>query len=162
MFFHGIDKEYVYPYFPILSARRSVSKKNAEQLADRRHLIRQFGLEPIHLLEAAADYPPERCISECLAFGDTVFAFSALTPPFWQLSRREIGVPVLDLRSAIAIYTTEVDQRLAELFADIPIYLLPGKREYRPCRPGATRHCPALANAIGDEDMCGTHRPNCE
>ncbi|WP_126427998.1 hypothetical protein [Brevibacillus marinus] len=125
MFYHGIDKEYVYRHFPILSARRSVSAQSAEQLADRIHLIRQFGLEPVHLLEAAADYPPARCIAECFKFGDTVFAFPTLAPPFWQLSRREVGIPALDLRHATAIYTTDADQRLEELFRDVPIYRVP-------------------------------------
>ncbi|UFJ39115.1 hypothetical protein LOK74_13630 [Brevibacillus humidisoli] len=124
MFYHGIDREYVYKHFPILSARRSVSAKRDEQLADRRHLLQQFGLEPVHLLEAADDYPPHRCVEECFAYGDTVFAFQTLEAPFWQLSVREVGVPILDLRRVDAIYTVQPDQRLASLFRGVPIYLV--------------------------------------
>ncbi|MBO8164506.1 MAG: hypothetical protein H0Z34_12400 [Brevibacillus sp.] len=124
MFYHGINREYVYKYFPVLSARRSVSQKNDTQLADRRHLLELIGLEPIHLLEADADFPPQRCIKECLAYGDTVFAFQTLDLPFWQLSRREIGIPVLDLRRAAAVYTRCADQSLRDLFQGVPIYML--------------------------------------
>lgn len=122
MFYHGINREYVYEQFPILSPRRCISHKNAEQLADRLHLIRQFGLEPLHLLEAGADYPEAACIQACLHFGDTVFAFPSLAAPFWQLSAHELAVPILDLRNACAVFTTNHDiVRLKSRLAGIPI-----------------------------------------
>lgn len=125
MFFHGIQREYVYQHFPILSPRRSVFGKREEQLEDRLHLIRQFGLEPIHLLEATSDYPEARCIESCLHFGDTVFAFETLEDPLWQLSPHEVGVPILDLRDACAIFTRSHDEkRLRSLFPAILIRIL--------------------------------------
>ncbi|MDA5110308.1 MULTISPECIES: hypothetical protein [Brevibacillus] len=109
MFFHGIKWEYVREAYPLLSPRRSVSRKRGDQLADRLHLLQQFGLEPVHLLEAGPDYPPERCVRECLSFGDTVFAFERLEGPLWQLSRHEVGVEVLDVRACVRIYTERTD-----------------------------------------------------
>ncbi|WP_139491546.1 hypothetical protein [Brevibacillus dissolubilis] len=124
MFYHGIKKEYVYQHYPILSPRRSVSKKDKEQLQDRQHLIEKFGCEPIHLLEESPDYPRVRCVVECLHFGDTVFAFSRLSDPLWQLSKHEVGVPILDLNEAVAIYLTSNDLQLRTLFGNIPIFLV--------------------------------------
>lgn len=122
MFYHGINREYVYQHFPILSPRRCISHKDQEKQADRVHLIRQFGLEPVHLLEAGAKYRDEECIHACLRFGDTVFAFNSIETPFWQLSLHEIGVPILDLRNACAVYTTVRDSdRLSSFLPGIPI-----------------------------------------
>lgn len=122
MFYHGINWGYVYQHFPILSPRRGISDKDREQLADRKHLIRQFGFEPIHLLEADSDFPQEQCIQACLHFGDTVFAFSVLEVPFWQLSLHEIGVPILDLRNACSVCTASSDiVRLQSCLPGIPI-----------------------------------------
>jgi hypothetical protein len=123
VFFHGIKWEYVREAYPLLSPRRSVSRKRGDQLADRLHLLQQFGLEPVHLLEEGADYPPERCVRECFCFGDTVFAFERLEGPLWQLSRHEVGVEVLDLRTCVRIYTKRADAaaEIRELFPDVPV-----------------------------------------
>lgn len=86
---------------------------------DRLHLLQQFGLEPVHLLESDESYPDERCIRECLAFGDTVFAFEQLSLPMWQLSRHEVGVEVLDLRTCSAIYTKRNDTKVEDWFRKI-------------------------------------------
>jgi len=120
MFFHGINWEYVIREYPVLSPRRTVSQKKQEQLLDRIHLIQQFGIEPIHLLEAADGYPEERCIQECLAFGDTVFAFQTLPLPMWQLSRHEVGIEVLDLRTCCRIYSYRAVSHVEEWFPGIP------------------------------------------
>ena len=120
MFYHGIKWEYVCREYPLLSPRRTVNRKKQEQLLDRLHLIQQFGLEPIHLLESDGTYPPSRCIQECLAFGDTVFAFERLSLPMWQLSRHEVGVEVLDLRTAVYIFTNRIETKVEKLFPGIP------------------------------------------
>ncbi|MGG1661809.1 hypothetical protein [Brevibacillus sp. NRS-1366] len=120
MFYHGIKWEYVMREYPLLSPRRTVSKHRKEQALDRKHLLAQFGLEPVHLLEADKTYPHEHCIRECLEFGDTVFAFDRLDIPMWQLSSHEVGVEVLDLRSCMAIYTTRNDIKVEAFFPGIP------------------------------------------
>lgn len=122
MFFHGIKWEYVIREYPVLSPRRTVRGKRKEQLLDRLHLLQMFGVEPIHLLEADAGYPPERCIKECLAFGDTVFAFERLCLPIWQLSSHEVGVEVLDVRSSVLIYTTNHEAKVERYFPGIPCF----------------------------------------
>ncbi len=124
MFYHGIYSSYVYRDYPLLSPRRTASEKKGEQLSDRIHLIEQFGLEPVHLLEASEEYPDERCIQACCHFGNTVFAFSWLPDPLWQLSCHEVGVPVLDLRDCTCIYLREEDVELSRLFPDKQIHLL--------------------------------------
>ncbi|HBI03522.1 MAG TPA: hypothetical protein DDY49_05785 [Paenibacillaceae bacterium] len=99
MFFHGIDLCHLQNHYPILSPRQSVGSKSEEQLADRKHLIDRFGLEPVHLLEYwRGEYEGRDCLKSCFLFGNTVLAFSSIPLPFWQLSRFEIGVPILDVR----------------------------------------------------------------
>lgn len=120
MFFHGINWEYVKREYPVLSPRRTVSQKKQDQWLDRIHLIQQFGIEPIHLLEADEEYSSLRCMEECYAFGDTVFAFEKLTPPMWQLSSHEIGVEILDLRTSKRIYTFRTGSKVEEWFPGIP------------------------------------------
>ena len=131
MFYHGIKVEYVYKDYPILSSRRSVSSKDERQLLDRKHLLDQFGIEPIHLLESSADYSRERCLTECLAFGDVVFEFDTLEDPIWQLSAHEIGVPILPLSNANSIYVLDYDKRMKELFPNIPFYLVSQQRDLK-------------------------------
>ncbi|MED4585223.1 hypothetical protein [Brevibacillus choshinensis] len=120
MFYHGIKWEYVCREYPLLSPRRTVKRKKQEQLLDRLHLMQQFGLEPIHLLEADETYPSSRCIQECLAFGDTVFAFERLSLPMWQLSSHEVGVEVLDLRTCVYIFTSDPEAKVEVLFPGVP------------------------------------------
>lgn len=126
MFFHGIDLKYVEMMFPILAPRRTVFGKTKEQQADRKHLIERFGLEPVHLLEVSNDYPVVRCLKECFVFGDTVFAFRHLPLPLWQLSRHEIGVPVLNLAFCEMIFTKyrKNKQKLKLLFPDKTIFVV--------------------------------------
>jgi hypothetical protein len=121
VFYHGIDWVYVKKEYPLLSPRRNVSRKRPEQLADRVHLLQQFGVEPVHLLEEGPDFPAERCIRECLAFGDTVFAFKEVSSPLWQLSCHEVGVEVLDLRKCSLIFTRETSANVQVLFPDVPV-----------------------------------------
>ncbi|CAI8981564.1 transposase [Brevibacillus sp. IT-7CA2] len=130
MFYHGIMWEYVTREYPVLSPRRTARRKRgAEQLRDRIHLIEQFGLEPVHLLEADEQYDAVRCIQECLAFGDTVFAFDRVQVPMWQLSKHEIGVEILDLRTCTAIYTFRHETKVEDYFPSTPCFrdLMPMK-----------------------------------
>lgn len=129
MFYHGIMWEYVVREYPVLSPRKVVKKHGTKQLLDGIHLFQQFGLEPVHLLEDDEHYPAKRCIQECLAFGDTVFAFERVHMPMWQLSKHEIGVEVLDLRTCQAIYTIRHDTKVEDYFPGIPCFrdLLPTK-----------------------------------
>lgn len=120
MFYHGIKWEYVWREYPLISPRRTVKSKKQEQLLDRLHLMQQFGLEPIHLLESDETYPPSCCIQECLAFGDTVFAFERLRLPMWQLSSHEVGVEVLDLRTCVYIFTSIHEAKVEVLFPGVP------------------------------------------
>lgn len=127
MFFHGIDCQFVVKQYPVLSPRCHTYDRTRVQQADRRHLIRRFGFEPVHLLESnPVDYPAGECIRECLRFGDTVFSFSELPLPIWQLSRHEVGVQMLDLTSCHLIYT--VDRRnittLRKLFRHTPLAIV--------------------------------------
>jgi hypothetical protein len=123
MFFHGIDFFYLKEQYPILSPRQSVGSKSKEQLADRQHLIERFGIEPVHLLEYwRGEYEGRNCLKSCFHFGNTVLAFSSISLPFWQLSRYEIGVPVLDVRNVRWIFYKE--KRIGEELKD----LFPGKK----------------------------------
>ncbi len=123
MFYHGINRRYLPEHYPLLSPRRTVSRKDQQQLSDRQHLLKRFGLEPIHLLEAGEGYGDEQCIKACLHFGDTVFAFSRLPDPLWQLSVHEVGIPVLDLRTCQKIYVVYRDvEHVQSFFPGIPIH----------------------------------------
>ncbi|MGC5326536.1 hypothetical protein [Brevibacillus sp. SYSU BS000544] len=125
MFYHGINREYVYQQYPVLSPRRTVSHKNREQRSDRRHLIDQFGIEPIHLLQSSDDYPKATCIEECMEFGDLVLEFTALPDPVWQLSKHEVGVFVLDVRQAHTVYCASFDDILTSYFPSSLIQISP-------------------------------------
>jgi hypothetical protein len=129
LIFHGIDFEYVLEQYPVLSPRLSVNRKNKTQLEDRRHLIEQFGLEPVHLLESCSDYSMLRCIRECLEFGDSVFAFRSLPLPVWRLSQHELGVSCLDLRRCCLIVTCNdrFYSQLRTLF-DAPVLICKRRR----------------------------------
>nr|WP_245590539.1 hypothetical protein [Aneurinibacillus terranovensis] len=123
MFFHGIDYKYLTLHYPVLSPRQSRGK-NKEQLADRRHLIEKFGVEPVHLLEyIRGEYTLQDCLTSCFEFGDVVLAFRSLPLPFWQLSRHEIGVVVLDMRLARWIFTKKHAHiaKLKKLFPHIAL-----------------------------------------
>ncbi|WP_232695678.1 hypothetical protein [Brevibacillus daliensis] len=124
MFYHGIPAKYIREHYPILSARKSAMEKTGDSLADRLHLLQQFGVEPVHLLEERGDYDQERCLIECRQFGDVVFAFSYLPLPVWQLSKHEVGVSILDLRKAVAIFTPiEHKEMLFDMFPNKNIFV---------------------------------------
>jgi hypothetical protein len=130
MFFHGIPFPYLRLQYPVLSPRQSAGHRTEEQLADRRHLIEQFGLEPVHLLEYRRRvYTLQDCLEACFSFGDVVFAFRELPLPMWQLSRHEVGVPALSLRRARWIFILQAVQyvELRQLFPGIPIFILERK-----------------------------------
>lgn len=126
MFFHGIDYEYAIKQHPILSPRMTVTnKKIEEQLADRRHLIEQFGFEPVHLLESGPNYTVLSCILSCLSFGDTVFAFRNIPLPRWQLSAHEVAVSCLDLRQCRWIVTrNRLTKPLLMQKFEVPVFLV--------------------------------------
>lgn len=107
MYFHGIRFEYLSKQYPILSPRLTVHRKNKTQLNDRRHLLEQFGIEPVHLLQSGPDYTIVQCVQSCFEFGDTVFAFDQLPLPIWRLSHHEVGVRSLDLRDSVWIFTKD-------------------------------------------------------
>ena len=121
MFFHGIDLCHLKNHYPVLSPRQSMGSKTEEQLADRMHLIERFGLEPVHLLEYwRGEYGVRDCLKACFSFGNTVLAFSSIPLPFWQLSRFEIGVPILDVRRVRWIFYKEYSfkEELRSLFPE--------------------------------------------
>lgn len=123
MFFHGIDYQYLLYQFPILSPRLTVMRQNEDQNKDRVHLIKQFGFEPVHFLESSYDYSIKRCIEDCFSFGNVVFALDQLPLPMLQLSKHEVGVPVVDVRKAKLIFVHEYPllSSLKRLFPDISI-----------------------------------------
>lgn len=121
MFFHGIHLKHLKLHYPVLSPRQSVGDKTKEQLSDRNHLMDTYGLEPVHLLEYwRGEYSLRDCLTSCFTFGDTVLAFPTIPLPFWQLSRYEVGVPVLDLRTVRWVFYREPNLRnsLHSLFPD--------------------------------------------
>jgi hypothetical protein len=130
LFFHGIDYIYAMKQYPVLSPRLSIGQKSATQMKDRRHLIEQFGLEPVHMLQNSKSYSMLRCIQACLNFGDTVFVFQSLPLPIWRLSSHEIGVTSLDLRKACWLVThdTENYRNLKREF-ETPVLLFNWKGE---------------------------------
>jgi hypothetical protein len=124
MFYHGINWEYVTQQYPVLSARRTVSDKNPAQRDDRKHLLERIGMEPVHLLEERETFAKEKCIEECLRYGDTVFAFEKLPGPMWQLSPQEVAVPVLDLRLARIVYVTNGRAEVSRLFPGASVFFI--------------------------------------
>ncbi|MED0736400.1 hypothetical protein [Aneurinibacillus thermoaerophilus] len=127
MFFHGIPFRYLRLQYPVLSPRQSAGQKTAVQLSDRQHLIEQFGLEPIHLLEYwRNEYTLQDCLRACFAFGDVVLAFRELPLPIWQLSRHEVGVSALSLHRTrwIFILHPEYSEELRTMFPKVPIFAL--------------------------------------
>jgi hypothetical protein len=82
-------------------------RKSPDKREDARRLIERIGFEPVHLLRSSPEYPIRRCLGECLQYGDTVFAFSAVPFPRVQLSSHEWGVRRLSLRAADWAVTTD-------------------------------------------------------
>ncbi|MEW9670793.1 hypothetical protein [Ammoniphilus sp. 3BR4] len=119
MFFHGIQMRFLAKQFPYLNPDGHVSSKHGDQLADRIHLIEKFGLEPVHLLESSPDYPVSKCLKECFSFGDVVLAFCKLTQPIIQLSKHELGVPFLDVRSCHYVFVR--DKAYIEFFKAVQL-----------------------------------------
>ena len=123
MFFHGIDYQYLLLQYPILSPRLTISHQNYKQQQDRKHLISQFGFEPVHFLESNKTYLAKQCLQSCFSFGNVVFAFSSLSQPLLQLSSHEVGVPVMDTRKANTIYLQDwrLGKGIKKLYPKIPI-----------------------------------------
>ncbi|WCK53699.1 hypothetical protein PP175_20565 [Aneurinibacillus sp. Ricciae_BoGa-3] len=120
MFFHGIDYHYLARQYPVLSSRYSEGKTE-EQAADRRHLLKKFGIEPVHLLEYnRREFTLNDCLKSCFNFGNVVFAFRRLPLPFWQLSTNEVGVAALRMDSARWIFIKD-DTLLRDLKSKFPI-----------------------------------------
>ncbi|MFV9511107.1 hypothetical protein [Tepidibacillus sp. LV47] len=130
MFFHGIDAEHLLIQYPILSPRLTIFRQNLVQKKDRKHLLEQFGFEPVHFLESSKTYSVKSCLNSCFAFGNVVFAFSSLPQPLLQLSSHEVGVPVVDTRKANAIFIQNRDlvNEMKRLYPNIPIIIVNSKR----------------------------------
>jgi hypothetical protein len=120
MFFHGINFKYITQQYPYFNPDSQVSHKSETQLADRKHLIEQFGFEPIHLLESTSNYSVTTCLRECFQFGNVVFAFLKLKMPFWQISLHEIAICGLDVRDCRYIFVQEdyLKEKLIKFFPD--------------------------------------------
>jgi len=130
MFFHGIDYQYLLLQYPVLSPRLTISRQNREQQQDRKHLILQFGFEPVHFLESSPSYRIKECLQSCFSFGNIVFAFSTLSQPILQLSSHEVGVPVVDTRKAQFIFLQDYNlgHKVKRLYPRIPIIFTNGKQ----------------------------------
>jgi hypothetical protein len=120
MFFHGINFEYLVQQYPYFNPDSQMNHKNKTQLADRKHLIEQFGFEPIHLLESSPSYSVTTCLRECFQFGNVVLAFSKLKLPFWQISFHEIAIGGLDVKKCryIFVQKSSLKEKLIQFFPD--------------------------------------------
>jgi hypothetical protein len=125
LFFHGIDYSLAMRQYPVLSPRLSLKQKSSTQMKDRVHLLEQFGLEPVHMLQNSKGYSMLSCTQACLNFGDTVFVFQTIPLPLWQLSSHEIGAASLDLRTVRWIVSSNIKsyQKLRNRFK-VPILLV--------------------------------------
>ncbi|MFT9849801.1 hypothetical protein [Aneurinibacillus sp. REN35] len=127
MFFHGIPLPFLRLQHPVLSSRTGTDSKTTEQISDREHLIQQFGIEPVHLLEyRRGEYTLQECLRACFEFGDVVLAFRYLPLPMWQISRHEVGVAALALHRTRWLFVMRADYiaELKQLFPDVPIFAL--------------------------------------
>jgi hypothetical protein len=99
---------------------------------DRRHLIEQFGFEPVHLLMSNDDYPVEACLQACARFGHVIFGFETLPLPLWHISRHEVGLPALDMHRAVKIWGIDLNradiQWLKDHFPQTPLLSYPDFR----------------------------------
>jgi hypothetical protein len=129
MFFHGIDYQYLAQQYPVLSSRYSEGKTE-EQASDRRHLLKKFGVEPVHLLEySRREFTLSDCLEACFTFGNVVFAFRSLPLPFWQLSRNEVGVAALRMDRARWIFIKDdtISEDLKDKFPSVPLIRVNGE-----------------------------------
>ncbi|TCS83494.1 hypothetical protein [Tepidibacillus fermentans] len=126
MFFHGIDYQHLLIQFPVLSPRLTILQQNHSQKEDRKHLLEQFGFEPVHFLESSKTYSVKKCLNACFNFGNVIFAFSSLPQPLLQLSPHEVGVPVVDTRKAKAIFiqNRELINKIKRLYPQIPVFIM--------------------------------------
>lgn len=125
MFLHGIPFIHLASQYPILSSEGGRRRKSPAQRKDARGLVRRLGFEPVHLLRSSRGYPLIRCIEECLRYGDTVLAFPAIPYPRVQLSRREWGIPRLQVPDVAWILTTRVTASpwFRRRLPDVPLLL---------------------------------------
>ncbi|MFD1426388.1 hypothetical protein JOD24_002961 [Kroppenstedtia sanguinis] len=126
MFLHGIPFVHLVMQFPVLSPERGKQRKSPVQKADARRLVRHLGYEPVHLLRSSREYPLSRCIEECLGYGDTILAFPGIPYPRIQLSRREWGVPQLNITHHVAwILTTREHARewIQQRLPEVPVWV---------------------------------------
>ena len=124
MFCHGIDLKYLLVQYPILSPRLTIMRQNKIQHLDRKHLIEQFGFEPVHFLETSSSFTLNQCIQSCLEFGEVIFVFQQLPLPMLQLSPHEVGIPTIDTRTADYIFLKDSHLvfKLKRLYPRIPIF----------------------------------------
>ena len=124
MFCHGINYKHLLSQYPILSPRLTLMKQSKEQKLDRKHLIEQFGFEPVHFLETSTQYTFLHCLHACLEFGNVIFVYHQLPLPLLQLSPHEVGVPTIDTRKAdyIFVKNSNLLKELKQLYPYIPIY----------------------------------------
>lgn len=111
LFVHGIPFRYVPFHYPVLTASRKTSIRSREQLDDARHLIEQFGFEPVHFLRPSNSFPLAACMESCFHFGDTLLFFNTLPFPRLQLSAHEWGVREVDMRNAYFVVSREPEAR---------------------------------------------------
>lgn len=123
MYFHGINYEYLLYQYPVLSPRLTILRQNKQQHQDRKHLLEQFGFEPVHFLENSPSYRSTKCLESCFKFGDVVLVFDTLPMPMLQLSEHELGVPVADTRKAKYIFIKDFKyySKLKKLFPKVRI-----------------------------------------
>ncbi|SFS98568.1 hypothetical protein [Marininema halotolerans] len=131
MYLHGIPFVYLVHQYPTIHPKKETARRSPSHLADTLHLKRDLGFVPIHLLRTSSGYPLEVCIKECLRYGDTVFAFSALSTAVVQLSAHEWGVHQLTLEQPGWILTIRPSSLswLQRHFPSVPIVLTQWNRK---------------------------------
>lgn len=125
LFVHGIPFYYIPWHFPILQSIYPASSLSREQVSDAKHLIEQFGFEPVHFLRTSANYPLSICMEECFRFGDTLLLFNTLPFPRLQLSAHEWAVREADIRQVYAVISRHPRARqwFQKHLPDLPLFL---------------------------------------
>lgn len=125
MFVHGIPFRYIPRHFPVLNATCASFNRSREQMEDARHLIEQFGFEPVHFLRTSNPYPLYKCMEACFRFGDTLLLFNTLPFPRLQLSPNEWGVREVDLRHTSVVISRHLQAQdwFRHYLPGIPFFL---------------------------------------